>query len=34
VHGVELVGVDLDAAVRQLALDRDRLETALGKLRL
>src|SRR5262249_58623571 len=32
--GVELVGVDLDAAARQLAFDRDRLEAALGKLRL
>src|SRR6476660_3160868 len=33
-HGVELVGLDLDAAARQLAFDRDRLEPALGKLRL
>src|SRR5215467_15798541 len=33
-HGVELVGVDLDAAARQLTFDRDRLEAALGKLRL
>src|SRR5919204_5240751 len=33
-HGVELVSVDLDAAARQFAFDRDRLEAALGKLRL
>src|SRR4029077_18603696 len=33
-HGVGLVGLDLDPAVRQLAFDRDRLEAALGKLRL
>src|SRR5262249_56823005 len=33
-HGVKLVGLDLDAAARELAFDRDRLEAALGKLRL
>src|SRR5262249_12691531 len=33
-HGVELIGFDLDPAARQLAFDRDRLKAALGKLRL
>src|SRR5260221_14745455 len=32
-HRVKLVGLDLDASVRQLTLDRDRLEAALRKLR-
>src|SRR5262249_52358701 len=33
-HGVELVGFDLDASSRQFTLERDRLDTVLGKLRL
>src|SRR5262245_60413492 len=33
-HGMELVGVDLDASPGQFTLDRHRLEAALGKLRL
>ena len=32
-HGVELVGLDLDASVRVFTLHRDRLEASLGKLR-
>src|SRR6266481_6457068 len=32
-HRVKLVGLDLDASVRQFTLDRDRLEAALRKLR-
>src|SRR5499427_3813370 len=33
-HGVELVGLDLDAPARQFTFDRDGLKAALGKLRL
>src|SRR5215467_11320218 len=33
-HGVELVGFELDASSRQFTLDRDRLEAVFGKLRL
>src|SRR6266481_2977440 len=33
-HGVELVGLDLDAPARQFMFDRDGLKSALSKLRL
>src|SRR5262249_62157359 len=33
-HGVELVGLDLDAPARQFTFDRDGLKAALSKLRL
>src|SRR5258708_36916849 len=33
-HGVELVGLDLDASAWQFTFDRDGLKAALGKLRL
>src|SRR6266481_70132 len=33
-HGVELVGLDLDASARQFTFDRDGLKAALSKLRL
>src|SRR5262249_61516949 len=33
-HGVELVGLDLDASAGQFTLDRHRLEAALRKLGL
>src|SRR5262249_3696826 len=33
-HGVELVGLDLDAPGRQFTFDRDGLKAALSKLRL
>src|SRR6201982_3713113 len=33
-HGVELVGLDLDASARQFTFDRDGLKAAFGKLRL
>src|SRR5258708_35322805 len=33
-HGVELVGLDLDAPARQFTFDRDGLKAAFGKLRL
>src|SRR5215831_14338078 len=33
-HGVELVGLDLDAPDRQFTFDRDGLKAALSKVRL
>src|SRR5436305_618270 len=33
-HGVELVGLDLDASAWQFTFDRDGLKAALGKFRL
>src|SRR5260370_11981859 len=33
-HGVELVGLDLDAPARQFTFDRDGLKAALSKVRL
>src|SRR5262245_34995410 len=33
-HGIELVGLDLDASARQFTFDRDGLKAALSKLRL
>src|SRR4029077_1277721 len=33
-HGVELVGLDLDAPARQFTFDRDGLKAAFGKLHL
>src|ERR1700756_2548501 len=33
-HGVELVGLDLDASAWQFTFDRDGLKAAFGKLRL